>query len=184
MKAACTPRASLRQTTPRFRARPHALRDDGSTIVEMAISFGIFASVLLGVMQMSLLLYAYHFVSDAAREASRWAMVRGSNCTTNVSKAYCSPTSALTTGADNADIQAYVNGLGFPFAHSLTTATTWNSSNATSPMTWSNCGTAPTCKIPGNQVQVTVTYNYPIGVPFWTATVVSIHSTSTMVIAQ
>ncbi len=171
-------------TASRLRALRHAAREDGSTLVELAVSFGIFATVLLGVMQMSLLLYSYHFVSDAAREASRWAMVRGGNCAADVSIAYCSPASGLATGADNADIQAYVNGLGFPFAQSLTTSTTWYASNGTSPMTWSSCGTAAACKVPGNQVQVTVSYRFPIRIPFWNVTAVPVTSTSTMVIAQ
>lgn len=159
-------------------------REYGLTIVEMAISLGIFSAVLLGVMQMSLLLYSYHFVSDAAREASRWAMVRGNNCSTNVSTAYCSPTDAQATGADNGDIQAYVNGLGFPFASSLTTSTTWLTASGSTPITWSSCGTGAACKSPGNQVQVTVSYGFRIALPFWTSTTVPVSSTSSMVIAQ
>lgn len=158
--------------------------EQGSTIVEMSIALSLFATVLLGVVQTCMMLYSYHFVSDAAREASRWAMVRGSNCTTNVNAGYCSPTDGLSTGADNNDVQAYVNNLGFPFARNLTTTTTWLTSSGAAPITWSSCGTGSSCKVPGNQVQVTVSYNYPFSVPFWKSTGVSISSTSSMVIAQ
>jgi Flp pilus assembly protein TadG len=158
-------------------------QEQGSTIVEMSIALSLFATVLLGVVQTCMLLYTYHFVSDAAREASRWAMVRGANCPVNVNAGYCSPTDGVATGADNNDIQAYVNGLGFPFARNLTTATTWLTSSGTAPITWSSCAGAP-CNTPGSQVQVTVSYNFPFSVPFWKSTGVSISSTSSMVIAQ
>lgn len=158
--------------------------DDGATLVEVAISFSIFVAILLGIMQMSLALYAYHFVSDAAREASRWAMVRGSSCAANVSTSYCSPTSGLSNGADSADIQAYVSSLGYPYAGSLTATATWLTESASKPRTWSACGIAPACKVAGNQVQVTVTYSFPIAIPYWTSTTIPVSSTSAMIIAQ
>jgi len=158
--------------------------EDGATLVEVAVSFSVLVAVLIGVMQMSLALYAYHFVSDAAREASRWAMVRGKSCAANVSTANCSPTSGLSTGADNADIQTYVNGLGYPYSGSLTTSTTWLTASSSTPRTWSACGTASTCKASGNLVQVSVSYSFPIAIPFWTSTTILLSSTSSMVIAQ
>ncbi|MDR3739535.1 MAG: pilus assembly protein [Terracidiphilus sp.] len=158
--------------------------EEGSTLVEVAVSFSLFAAVLLGIMQMSLALYAYHFVSDAAREASRWAMVRGSSCSANVSTANCSPTSGLSTGADNTDIQTYVNNLGYPYAGNLTTSTTWCTPSSSTPTTWTSCGTTSAYKGAGSQVQVTVSYSFPIAVPFWKSTTIPVSSTSSMVIAQ
>ncbi len=168
--------------------RRGAAEEDGATLVELAISFSVFAAALLGILQMSLALYAYHFVSDAAREASRWAMVRGASCAANVSAASCSPTSGAASGATNDDIHAYVNSLGYPYAGNLTTSTTWLTATTTTPRTWSACGTDsgadPTCKVAGNQVQVTVSYNFPISIPFWKSTTIPVSSTSAMVIAQ
>ncbi|HVZ85165.1 MAG TPA: TadE/TadG family type IV pilus assembly protein [Terracidiphilus sp.] len=164
--------------------RMHALRcDEGATLVEMAISFSVFATLLIAMLQMSLAFYAYHFVSDAAREATRFAMVRGAKCTGNVSSAYCSPASGNTNGADNADIQAYVNALGYPFASQLSTNTTWLSLNSGSSATWSSCGSTK-CNAAGNMVQVTVSYDFPIGIPGWSVTSIPVSSTSSVVIAQ
>ena len=164
---------------PANRARRGILREEGASVVEMAIACSLLFAMMFGVIEMSMALYTYHFASGAAREASRWAMVRGGNCTTNVSKSYCSPTSNNTDGADNADIQAYVRSLGYPFASNLTTATTWLSG---SPGSWTACGSK--CNTPPNAVQVRVSYNVPIAIPFWTATTIPISSTSSVVIAQ
>lgn len=176
--------ATLRRRA--FARRAHALHsEEGATLVETAIALSVFLCVLIGVLQMSLALYAYHFVSDAAREASRWAMVRGAKCAANVSKGFCSPTSSLTTGADNADIQAYVQSLGYPLAGNLTTSTAWYSPGSAAPnTTWTLCGTAAACKVAGNQVTITVSYSFPLNIPFWKKTNLGVRSTSSMVISE
>jgi Flp pilus assembly protein TadG len=158
--------------------------EEGATLVETAIAMSVFLAVLFGVIQMSLALYAYHFVSDAAREASRWAMVRGSKCSTSINMAFCSPTSSLSAGADNTDIQAYVRSMGYPFASSLTTSTVWYSASTSTPTTWTACGTAAACKVAGNQVTVTVSYSFPLNIPFWKNTNLGVSSTSSMVISE
>lgn len=159
-----------------------ALREEGASLVEMAIASSLLFAMMFGVIQMSMALYTYHFVSDAAREGSRWAMVRGGSCIANVSQAYCSPTSSDTYGADNADIQAYVQSLGYPFASNMNVSTKWFSG---SPSAESSCGTTPSgCNGAGNAVQVTVSYSFPIAIPFWKATTINMQSVSTMVIAQ
>ena len=164
------------------RLRRRALREEGVSIVEMAIASSVLFAMMFGVIQMSMAFYNYHFVSDAAREASRWAMVRGGNCITNVNQAYCSPTSTDTAGADNADIQAYVQSLGYPFASNLSVATKWYSGT---PSAQTLCGTTPSgCNGAGNQVQVTVSYSFPIGIPFWRVTSINLQSVSTMVVVQ
>jgi Flp pilus assembly protein TadG len=172
-----------------FAKRGHAAQalhsEEGATLVETAIAMSVFLCVLLGVIQMSLALYAYHFVSDAAREASRWAMVRGTQCTGNISTSFCSPTSRLATGADNADIQAYVRSLGYPLSGNLTTSTAWyNPAGAAPSTTWTLCGIGAACKVAGNQVTVTVSYSFPLNIPFWKTTNLGVSSTSSMVISE
>lgn len=159
--------------------------EDGASIVEMAISAAVLFSLLLGVIQVSLLLFTYHFVSDAAREATRYAMVRGSNCKTNVYLAYCSPTDSNSAGADNGDIQAYVNGLGYPYAQGLTTSTTWYTVGGT-PTAFTSCGTTPSgCNTAGSSmVQVTASYNFPLGIPFWRNATIAVSSTSAQLVQQ
>jgi Flp pilus assembly protein TadG len=163
--------------------RPRVLREEGAAAVEMALACSILFALLLGSAQMCLLFYAYHFVSDAAREATRFAMVRGGNCITNVSQAFCSPTDTNSAGADNGDIQAYVRGLGYPYANGLNTTTTWYSISGT---TFTSCGTTPGgCNTPDvTMVQVTASYNFPVAIPFWGKNSISISSTSAQLIQQ
>ena len=75
------------------------LCEEGGSLVEMALSCLILIPVVFGIIQLSIALYCYHYAADAAREATRWAIVRGSTCTLIFGKGYCSPTSAGGTGA-------------------------------------------------------------------------------------
>ena len=60
--------------------------EEGASIVETAFASTIFFAMLMGTFQMLLASYTFHFVSDAAREATRYAMVRGStSCTASTS---------------------------------------------------------------------------------------------------
>jgi hypothetical protein len=53
-------------------------REDGATLVEAAVSLVLPLAVFVAILQICLALYVSHFVADAAREASRYAIVRGS----------------------------------------------------------------------------------------------------------
>jgi Flp pilus assembly protein TadG len=167
-----------------FRKYKAILSEDGSALVEMGIAASVLMAVLLGIFELSLALYGFHFASDAAREATRFAMVRGSNCALYVNKNYCSPTDASTTGADANDVQAFVSNIGYPYASHLTATTTWYSASSTTPTTWTTQCTSGTCNAPGNMVQVKVTYAYPLNIPFVPSYSINITSTSAMVIAQ
>jgi Flp pilus assembly protein TadG len=143
--------------------------------VEMALASSIIFSLLLGMIQISLALYAYHFTADAAREGSRWAIVRGSQCFANTPGLdHCN--------AQSTDIQNYVQGLGYPYSKSMTVTATWLSASAPPATTWTACG-AP-CNSPGNAVKVIVSYNVPLYIPFWRNATVRVGSVSQMVISQ
>jgi Flp pilus assembly protein TadG len=147
--------------------------DEGANVVEMAVASSILFAMLFGIIQLSLALYTYNYVSDAAREGTRYAIVRGSSC------------SALTNcSATAAQIQTYVQNLGYPGvrAANTTASTTWFSPSASTPVTWTACGTP--CNAPGNAVQVTVTYSFGLSIPFVPKETLSLHSTSMMVIAN
>jgi Flp pilus assembly protein TadG len=152
--------------------------DEGSAVVEMALVSSVLFAMLFGIFEISMALYAYDYLTDAAREGSRWAIVRGSQCSTNTPTLdHC--------GATSADIQTYVQGLGFPFAKSLTAAATWcnatvNSSGVTSWATPPCSGT----NAPGNEVSVVVTIQFPLAIPFIPTKTLSMSSTSSMVVSQ
>jgi hypothetical protein len=136
----------------------------------MALSMIILLTILFGLIEMCLALYTYHFVSDAAREGSRYAIVHGSTCL--VSGVSCT----VTAG----QIQTYVQYLGFPgIRPSAMTVTTVYSA-------WPSGGTcnALGCNGPGDLATVTVRYNFPLSIPFIKSSVLALSSTSSMVISQ
>ena len=156
-----------------------ALCEEGSSLVETALASSIVLALIFGILQMSLALYSYDCICEAAREGSRYAMVRGS--------ASCTNTSKLTNCNASVDqIQTYVRSLGFPGLNSaayMHVYPIWLSASVAKPTTWADCSPA-VCNDPGNLVQVLVTYQLPLGIPFWHSTVLSLRSTSQMVIAQ
>jgi Flp pilus assembly protein TadG len=53
--------------------------ETGSSLVEFALSSTVLLMAIFGVLDCSCALYADHYVANAAREATRYAMVRGSS---------------------------------------------------------------------------------------------------------
>src|ERR1700722_12356327 len=101
--------------------------EEGSALVEFAISSTVLFLCLFGILGLCGALYTYNFVVDAAHEATRYAIVRGSSCSglTN-----CPLSSNATTAS--ATLQTYVQTLGYPgiVANNLTAAATWSGGNS------------------------------------------------------
>jgi hypothetical protein len=155
-----------------FRRLRRARSEHGSAIMEMVLSLIVLLTVVFGIMEMSLALYTFHFISEAARDGTRYAIVRGSSCPAVLSGC---------PGAGNpVDVQSYLRGEGFPgITPSLLTAVT------TFPTTGSSCTpSASPCDNPGNLVKVVVTYPFPLSIPFIPASTLHMSSTSQMVISQ
>lgn len=144
--------------------------EQGSASVEFAATGVVLFMTMVGLMKICLAIYTYHFVSEAAHEATRFSVVRGSSCTGMAS----------ACPAVAPDIQSFVQHLGYPgITPALTTATTkWASypSGACSP--------SSTCNNPGNLVTVTVKYAFPLLIPWMTSRTLTMTSTSSMVISQ
>lgn len=163
----------------------HCVRDEvGGTVVEMAISSTVLFSMVFGMFQISYASYIYSYVSEAAREGARYAIVRGStSCLNTPNLANCNA-SATTVGN-------YVKGRGFmgiDAVNYMTVNTSWLTATTTTgtsgaSTTWANC-TAGTCNPPGNMVRVVVTYALPLAIPFVPTRTVSVTSTSQMVVQQ
>jgi Flp pilus assembly protein TadG len=171
----------LRHTVAATRVRLSRVHDwshheEGAVLVEIAFSIVILLSVVFGIMAISLALYSYFFVSEAAREATRYAIVRGNSN----SRPDCTSPGYATCIAQPTDIQSYVRDLAFPgvTASNITATSTWWTS------TGGACGTTDSCKIPGNRVQVTVSYPYPLSIPFGPQRTLTLASTSNMVVAH
>jgi Flp pilus assembly protein TadG len=157
----------------------HRLRDEeGASLVETALASTIFLAMLLGAFQMTMALYTMNYVAEAAREGSRYAMVRGSTS--------CANTPSLTNcNATPDQVQTWVRGRGFPSIKSgnLTVTTTWSTASGTYPTTWTAC-TSGTCNAPGNQVKVVAVYAYSLAIPLVPQLSFNLTSTSRMVISQ
>lgn len=145
-------------------------RERGAAAVEFAICLVVLLTVLFGIMDFSRALYAYHFISNAAREATRYAIVRGSACNAIVPDCQ----------ATNSSIQTYVQTtLAAPSAGLITP------NNITATTTWTKCTTCTNSNDPGSTVQVQLTYPFLFILPYLLGyTGIIMQSTSQMVIAQ
>jgi Flp pilus assembly protein TadG len=140
--------------------------EQGSVILETALSMIVLLTFLFGIMETGLALFAYHFISNAARETTRYAIVRGTSCTGFAS----------ACPATQNDIKTYATNLGFS---GITT-----SNVAVSYRAYPAGGTCSPCNNPGNLVTVTITYNFPFSVPFVPAQTFAMTSSSSMIISQ
>jgi Flp pilus assembly protein TadG len=138
-------------------------REDGDNLIEYALVFMFFLSMVLGIVDFSRALYTYHFLSNAARDATRWAAVRGSTCDNDESCA--SP-------ATKTDIQNYVANIMPPGVNpaDLKTTPSWPGIDA--------------CNNPGCPVKVLLTYNFNFVVPFIRSTPLPLSSSSEMIIVH
>jgi len=149
--------------------------EEGATLVEFGISCSVLFLMLFGIIQVSLLVYTYDFVSEAARDSARYAIVRGTKC---IGMPDCNATSA--------QIQTHVKSLNYPAINTskLTATATWYQAAAAPPnMVWSTCTVTP-CNIQGNAVKVTVQYPFKLSIPFWGTKTVNLSNSSQMVISQ
>lgn len=147
-------------------------RDEGSSLVEFALTTVVLVGLLFGVMQLCLAFYNYEVVNEYARAGARYAIVHGSNC------AYPSGSSCYNDSSSN--LQTVVQNFGYPGINpgNLTvTATTGIAPGQTS------CLTAG-CKGTGDQITVKVAYSYKLPIPFIPAKSWTMSSSSTMIISQ
>jgi len=77
----------------------------GSALVEFALASVLILTVLFGIIDMGRALFAYDWVSNAARTGTRYAMVRGTSCSPVLSGCEAGP----PIGARTSDIQTYLN---------------------------------------------------------------------------
>jgi Flp pilus assembly protein TadG len=169
MITAVRPLSKFAQAMRRARSQHCADGEQGATLVETALSIVILLAFIFGIMETGLALYTYHFIAEAAREGTRYAIVRGSTCTGFAS----------ACPASSSDVQNYVTNLGFPGIDpsKMTVNPVWLAYTSGSPC-------SAVCNSPGNLIKVTVTYNFPLSVPFVPAQTFTLSSTSAMIISQ
>jgi len=202
--AGCTKGMTLRTDLANLRGkgkmalRRKLKRDEGSTLVEFALVFMLLMTMMLGIVDFGRALYTYHFVSNAARTAARWAIVNGNSCTNDgsctapvsCSSGSCTPCTSGCAAASTADVQNYVTMLaqvanintsstGCGGSACLVTTPTWNPAGSNGPTICSTTNNAQGCT-----VEVQVSYNFNFLVPFVHRGTVTMSSTSEMIIAH
>jgi Flp pilus assembly protein TadG len=161
------------------RAATSRARKRGSGLIEFVLASSIFLAFLFGIIDFCRAVYAYEFVTYAARAGARWAMVRGNQCSLANPASWCEPASGATTGATAADIQTYVRSLNLPGINpsQITATTTW-------PTTGSGCISANGSNSPGCPVKVLVQFPYASSIPFVRMTTLTLTAESQLVISQ
>ena len=156
---------------PKRRRFPNA---GGNALVEFALVLPLVLTGIFGVIDFGRALYTYHFVSNAAREATRWASVRGATCNPTVYTSACP-----AAPEDVTDFVASITPAGIDKSPSkLVVDTHWLvPPGKTNPCTGSR-------KNPGCAVQVHVTYNFKFVLPFLPRATYPMKSTSEMIISQ
>src|SRR5215468_1155713 len=108
------PSIRLRSCQSCFRKNEPSLAQRGASLVEYAFVFIIFMTIIFGVTGFSHMLYVYHYVNHAAKEATRYASVRGSTCASDADGGSCQASNSVsgTAGpATSSDILALVSNL-------------------------------------------------------------------------
>lgn len=163
--------------------RRFAREQQGGTLVEFAFSLLFMFGFIMGIMQLSMAMYAYHGVSDLAREGTRYAMVRGfdwgTNCDATGSGAGSGYTNSGCT-ASATDIQNYVQNLGNLNGGSLTVTPKCASSIVGTLSTYSP---STTCNAATDVVQVTVSEPFYFGIPGFPRYTYQLSSTSQVTVA-
>jgi Flp pilus assembly protein TadG len=158
--------SELRKHIPPVRARQR-----GITMLESAVMISVLLLMMFGVIGFGTALYTYHFVSNTAREATRWASVRGYTCTGGLSGG---------CPATDADVNAYVQNLSTGIGldpTKVTTTTTW----VAPPNNMAACTFQRNS--PGCVVKVQVQYSFQFLFPLLPSGF-TMQSTSQMVISQ
>jgi Flp pilus assembly protein TadG len=153
--------------------------EDGNNLIEYALVFMLFMSMVLGIVDFSRALYTYHFLSNAAREATRYASVRGSTCNDDSSCSAATPDIG-PAGPGNRVVQDYVATIVPPGIDSskVTVQPNWLVQASSPPI----CNT--TINAPGCTVVVQVSYNFTFVVPFIRSTSLPLSSSSEMIIVH
>jgi Flp pilus assembly protein TadG len=153
-----------------LRSRPQPARERGTSMLESSVMISVLLVMMFGIVGFGNALYTYHFVSNTAREATRWASVRGATC------------GGLPDGCPAADIDvnAYVQNLSTGIGldpTKVTTTTTW----VAPPNNLAAC--ASQHNSPGCVVKVQVQYSFQFLFPLLPSGF-TMQSTSQMVISQ
>jgi Flp pilus assembly protein TadG len=135
--------------------------EQGNAMVEFALSVAVLLTLLFGIIDVGRALYAYDWLYNGARQATRWAMVRGSHCDSHLQ--------GCPTGATNDTITQYVtNQLPAGYGNGLdATGIDISAVTVSSKCFSANIASVPPCG-PTSYLQVQITYQFQFITPFLT----------------
>jgi Flp pilus assembly protein TadG len=124
-------------------------------MVEFAVVLPVALFLLLGILQMSYLLYAYHATGNAARLGARWLALHGANCSDTANDAQGNALCPAGSAALKYYVEKQMPGLD---PGSLTIATPiWKNP----PTTWNYAPTTCTTSAVGGCIaNVSLTYQF------------------------
>jgi Flp pilus assembly protein TadG len=181
---------------PRPILAARCFRQRGTTLVEFAFVIITFTTFLFGIVGFGHALYTYHFLNNAAKDATRWAAVNGSTCNSDSS---CNGTAPMNNGTASAtDIDTYVRSHVPTGINGAVGASATATPLAVNAVWTAPSGSPPICttvaKSPGCTVSVTVSYAFNFILPLLptsttvtapcTAAGLCLSARSTMVIAH
>jgi Flp pilus assembly protein TadG len=135
--------------------------EEGSGLVEMAVSLTALFTLFFCFMEICLAFYSDHMISESARDGARYAMVHGATCKTSTGSS-CTATAT--------QVNTYVSGIAGPNVASgtITPSTTYPDGD----------------EAVGHHVQVLVTYTFNVTMPFVPRKTFTLTSTSKETILQ
>lgn len=158
-----------------------AAGERGEEMIEFAIVASVLFTCIFALLNCSLLLYTYHFAAYSAREATRYAMVRGSSW----GSTSCVSTSTFNCNATAANVTSFVQSIvppGISSGTPLSISTIWPGTELAGSVT--TCSTANGNNSPGCLVTVQVSYSFNYFLPFLPTSALTFKSTSQVVILQ
>jgi Flp pilus assembly protein TadG len=143
--------------------------EQGNAMVEFALSVTVLLTLLFGIIDIGRALFAYNWLYNGARQATRWAMVRGAFCDSHLP--------GCPTGANGTLITQYVtNTLPAGYGNGLDTTGIDTGAVTVTTTCWAKTAfQVPPCA-PTAAVQIEVQYQFQFITPFlnqiksWTMT--------------
>jgi hypothetical protein len=152
--------------------------ESGSMLLEASVGLVVILAVLCGILEFSRALFVNDFIGIAARQATRYAMVRGSSW----NGVACSQQMSFGCTATGQDVTNFVSSItpnGINNAN-LRVLVTWPGTTATG----AQCSAPSKTNSPSCMVQVKVTYPFSFMLPALPSNLVTFTTVSQAVIAQ
>jgi Flp pilus assembly protein TadG len=172
-------KATSKHGGPKHRGwRRFARGERGDSTIEFGIAISLLLMLVFGIIDCSRALYSYHFVSYAAQQGARYAIVRGGDWPNS-----CAAVTSYSCEASAANIKTYVQSLatlGITGGNVAVTST-WPQETVDGIAT--GCNTSATEDNQGCLVKVQVTYTYHFFLPYLPTAGIPMTATSEQAIA-